>query len=114
MRYLGNTPYAPVDQQATLATYPVIIKDYSQQGSVELPAFNQTDIRIDKKWNFKNWTLDVFLEVLNVFNQTNPSEPAFGLVRDDVGNVIQPRQLKEVESVGNSSPLPSIGIVIDF
>jgi hypothetical protein len=81
MRYLGKTPYAPVDEEATLANYPAIIKDYSKQGTVFLDPFNQTDVRLDKKWNFKRVTLDVFLEVQNIFAQNNPSEPSYGLVR---------------------------------
>uniref|UniRef100_UPI004048EEB2 TonB-dependent receptor n=1 Tax=Fulvivirga sp. TaxID=1931237 RepID=UPI004048EEB2 len=114
VRYLGETPYAPVDQAATLANYPAIIRDYSRQGTVTLDPFNQTDLRIDKKWNFKGFTFNLFLEFLNLFSQQNPSEPTFGLVRDDDGNVVQPRTLKQIEDLDASSVLPSIGIVLDF
>ena len=114
VRYLGETPFAPVDQEATLANYPAIIRDFSRQGTVTLDPFNQTDIRIDKKWNLKGFTLNVFLEVQNALGQDTPAEPTFGLVRDAEGNVITPRTLIEIEELDNSSPLPSIGIVIDF
>ena len=111
---MGETPFAPVDQEATLANYPAIIRDFSRQGTVTLDPFNQTDIRIDKKWNLKGFTLNVFLEVQNALGQDTPAEPTFGLVRDAEGNVITPRTLIEIEELDNSSPLPSIGIVIDF
>ncbi|MEM9859262.1 MAG: TonB-dependent receptor [Bacteroidota bacterium] len=114
VRYLGETPFAPVDQEATLANYPAIIRDYSRQGTVRLDTFNQTDLRIDKKWNLKGLTLDVFLEFQNVFSQETPSEPLFGLARDDNGNELQPRTLTEILDIDTSSVLPTLGIVIDF
>lgn len=114
MRYLGKTPYAPVDEDATLDNYPAIIRDYDQLGTVRLQAFNQTDIRIDKKWNFSKWTFNVFLELQNAFGQNIPNEPEFGLDRDAQGNINMPRQLVQIEDVDNSGLLPSIGIVIDF
>ena len=114
MRYLGNTPFAPVDQEATLDNYPAIIRDYDQLGTVRLEAFNQTDIRIDKKWNFSKWTFNVFLEIQNAFGQNIPNEPTYGLDRDAQGNIDSPRQLVQIEDIDNSSVLPSLGIVIDF
>lgn len=113
-RFLGPTPYAPVDQAATLANYPDIIYNYNLQGSRELDPFNQLDIRIDKKWNFRNWTLDLFLDVQNVLGSEIPALPTYGLSRTNSGGIVQPRQLVRVEEVDNSSVLPSIGVVIDF
>lgn len=114
VRYLGRTPLAPVDQEATLQSYPNIIRDYSRQGDLLLNPFNQTDIRIDKKWNFDNWTFNIFFEVQNAFVQDLPSEPNFGLRRNDDGEIQQPRELVRIEDVSNSSLLPNLGIVIDF
>jgi TonB family protein len=34
--------------------------------------FHQLDIRIDKTWTFRRGNLDLFLEVLNVYNNPNP------------------------------------------
>jgi len=114
VRYLGRTPLAPVNQQATLQSYPTIIRDYSRQGDLLLDPFNQTDIRIDKKWNFDNWTFNVFLELQNAFVQDLPSEPNFGLKRNDSGEIQEPRELVRITDVSNSSLLPNLGIVIDF
>jgi hypothetical protein len=114
VRYLGRTPLAPVDQEATLNSYPNIVRDYSRQGNLLLDPFNQTDIRIDKKWNFENWTFNIFFEVQNAFVQDLPSEPSFGLRRNDDGEIQQPRELVRIADVSNSSLLPNLGIVIDF
>ncbi|OEK04978.1 TonB-dependent receptor [Roseivirga misakiensis] len=114
MRYLGRTPFAPVDREATLANYPAIIRDFSQIGAERLDTFNQIDLRIDKKWNYANWTLNVFLEIQNVLGSDIPEEPEFGLARDADGMVLSPRGLVQIMGIDNSSVLPSIGIVIDF
>ena len=114
MRFLGRTPFAPVDQSATLDNYPAIIRDYSQLGTVRLDTFNQIDVRIDKKWNFQKWTFNVFLEVQNILGQRIPEEPTFGLARDGSGNELIPRSLIQIQGIDNASILPSIGLVIDF
>lgn len=114
VRYLGKTPTAPIDEAATLANYPAIVKDYTRQGDLMLDAFNQTDIRIDKKWNLKGFTLNVFLEVQNAFGQQTPQEPLYGLVRDDNGEVALPRQIREIENLETDQILPTLGLVIDF
>ena len=114
IRYLGQTPIAPIDEAATQASYPAIVRDFSRQGDLVLDAFNQTDIRIDKKWNLPGFTLDIFLEVQNAFGQQTPQEPLYGLVRNDMGEPIEPRTLTEIQNLDTSQILPTIGIVIDF
>ncbi|WP_460538827.1 TonB-dependent receptor [Echinicola sediminis] len=114
VRYLGKMPIAPVDEVATLENYPAIIKDYSRQGDLLLSAFNQTDLRVDKKWNFTNFTFNLFLEFQNLLGQDAPSEPLYGLERDDEGNITEPRNLKLIPSISDGSVLPSIGLVLDF
>jgi hypothetical protein len=114
VRYIGETPISPVNQTATLENYPAIILDYDRLGEIRLSSFNQTDIRIDKKWNLKGFTLDIFIEFQNALSQDTPSPPNFGLVRDDEGNILDPRTLKEIEDLSSSAVLPTLGIVIDF
>jgi hypothetical protein len=113
-RYLGSTPYAPVDSDATLANYPEIVLEYDQLGATRLDPFNQTDIRLDKKWNFKNFTLNLFLEFQNVLASDIPSPPEFGLARTNDGTLIEPTQLVQIEDIDNSATLPILGVVIDF
>lgn len=116
MRYIGRTPFAEVDVEATNTqnTYPELLIDYSNFGQNRLSAFNQTDVRLDKKWNFKKFSLNVFLEIQNILGQQIPEPPNYGLNRDDDGNVIQPQTLVQIEQLDSSSPLPSIGVVVDF
>lgn len=113
-RYLGKAPYAPVDQDATLQNYPAVIRDYDRLGSVRLDPLSQLDIRVDKNWNFRNWNLEVYLEVQNVLGQESPSEPRYGLDRNENGEIITPRKLVQVESTDDGQILPSIGLVVNF
>lgn len=113
-RYLGRAPYAPVDEAATLANYPAVIRDFDRLGSVRLEPFGQLDLRIDKKWSFQRFSLDVFLDIQNVLAEANPSEPQFGLDRNESGDVVEPRQLIEIPLETEGSVLPSLGIVINF
>ena len=113
-RFLGKAPYAPVDEKATLENYPTIVRDYSTLGQDRLESFQQLDVRIDKKWNFRRFSLDVYLDIQNVLASTLPSEPEYGLNRDDVGNIMTPRSLVMVNTNETGTVIPSIGIVINF
>ena len=33
--------------------------------------FTQLDVRVDKTWKFKEWTLSAYLDVQNTYNQGN-------------------------------------------
>jgi hypothetical protein len=113
-RFLGESPYAPVDVNATLATYPAVIRDYSSLGTNRLDAFQQLDFRVDKKWNFKRFSLDVYLDLQNALGAASPSEPSYGLNRDDQGNIVAPKSLVVVNTNETGTVLPSLGIVINF
>jgi hypothetical protein len=113
-RYLGKTPYAPVDEEATLASYPAIIQDYARLGEVELEPFAQLDLRLDRKWSFKKFSLDAYIDVQNVTASENPSAPAYGLLRDDAGAVVEPESLVIVNVNQSGTIIPSVGIVLNF
>jgi TonB family protein len=44
----------------------------SEPNSARLPTFHQLDIRVDKKFVFDNWLLNLYLDVQNVYNRGNP------------------------------------------
>lgn len=113
-RFLGKAPYPPVDQAKTLENYPAVFFDYEELGTERLDPLSQLDIRIDKKFNFQNLSLDVYLEVQNVLAQSSPSEPRYGLNRDQNGEVITPRTLVRVDEAESGEVLPSIGLVLNF
>jgi len=113
-RYLGRAPFAPVDEVRTLENYPAVLRDFTRIGEEELDAFSQVDIRVDKKWSFNRWSLDVFLEIQNALGQATPEEPQFGLARNGDGSVIEPQELVQVNTSTEATVLPSVGIVVNF
>ena len=114
-RYAGKNPYVPVDINASTISYPEIILDYDTLGEFRLDAFNLADIRIDKKWNFKNLSFNLYFEVQNFLAQPNPTPPEYGLNRNLDGTIIIPKNLVPVSNQeGNSSPLPTFGFVLFF
>ena len=112
-RFAGRTPFVPVNEDETLVSYPEIVLDYNSLGEETLDIFSQLDIRIDKKWNFKSFSLNIFAEVQNALSQDIPSPPEFGLGRDMNGEILDPRQLVEIPP-GEGQFIPSIGVVVDF
>jgi hypothetical protein len=62
-RLQGGVPYTPLDLEASRLNYATIgtgVLDNSRLNSLRLGNFSQLDLRIDKKWNFRRFTLDVF------------------------------------------------------
>ncbi|WP_036195024.1 TonB-dependent receptor [Maribacter antarcticus] len=112
-RFAGRTPFVPADLDATLTNYPEVVLDYDRLGEDKLDIFSSLDVRLDKKWNFEKFALNLFIEVQNILGQNNPSPPDYGLNRDASGMVVQPRTLAIIEQEAGSV-IPGIGIVIDF
>ena len=112
-RFAGETPFVPTDLEKTAIEYPNILLDYSRLGEERLGTFNQFDLRIDKKWNLKQVSINLYFEIQNLLAQRSPSPSEYILQRDEDGVISIPRNLIEVgESEGRS--IPTIGIVIDL
>jgi hypothetical protein len=127
-RFAGGSPYSPFDLEASQRNYLSLgsgIFDNSQLNSIRLKAFNQMDIRIDKQMNFNNWSLDLFLDVQNVFGTKNQSVPNFTFQRNaDNTDFATTDGLTLLQDGSNAIPLilnqpsgqptPSIGIIVEF
>ena len=96
-RYLGPAPFIEVNEAATEIVYPIIVNDYTNLGENRLTAYSVTDVRIDKKWNFSGWSLDLYFDISNLFGSDVPRSPQYGLDLDDNGEVIIPRNLIQIE-----------------
>ncbi len=72
-RYVTGNPTTPV----VTAVYNEQTDTYTRVQSPNLlserlPGFHQLDVRIDKKFVFDSWLLNVYLDVQNVYNHGNP------------------------------------------
>jgi outer membrane receptor for ferrienterochelin and colicin len=112
-RFAGKTPFVPIDTQASLQTYPEFVFNYNNLGDEKLDVFNQLDVRIDKKFNFSKFSLNIFAEAENILAQAIPQPPQYILSRNNDGSITEPPSLSTVNT-SNNQIIPSIGIVLDF
>ncbi|MEC9071442.1 MAG: TonB-dependent receptor, partial [Myxococcota bacterium] len=76
-RYTTGNPYAPVVGAVYDADGDTYLPTYGAPNSARVADFHQLDLRVDKKFVFDDWLLDVFLEVQNVYLQPNPEGIAY-------------------------------------
>jgi hypothetical protein len=120
----GGLPFTPIDP-ASLSVeswdvYGRPLPDYSRLNTGRNGAFHQLDIRIDKKWFFPQWSLDVFLEVVNATGAAVPQPASTDVVRDPVTG----RPVESLDTPGFYTPrildpsagnvLPSLGFIIEL
>jgi hypothetical protein len=91
--FTGGSPYTPFDVQKTVYrenwdVRPFGVPDYDQLNTQRITAFHQLDIRIDKKYYFKRWSLDVYLDVQNAYNHVTEFQENIDVQRDTNGEII--------------------------
>ncbi|MDZ7773151.1 MAG: TonB-dependent receptor [Balneolaceae bacterium] len=114
LRILGGAPYPELDREASEESYPRLKFNYGNLGDQRLDVYNTLDVRIDKKWNFNRWSLNLYFEVSNVLGSNLPNPPEYGLARNTDGSPVVPRQIVPIENVDNSSTLPTLGLVVNL
>ncbi|RMG32136.1 MAG: TonB-dependent receptor [Bacteroidetes bacterium] len=89
-RFQSGTPYTPAD----VATSSLIsvwdlrgqaVPDYEQLNSRRIRGFHQLDVRVDKKWFFERWSLNLFLDVQNVYGYRIPGPPVLSVQENEQG-----------------------------
>ncbi|OFX73358.1 MAG: ferric aerobactin receptor [Bacteroidetes bacterium GWE2_29_8] len=123
-RYAGGTPYTPYNIDASLLrdnwdiTKQGII-DYSKVNTERLSAFHNLDIRIDKKYYYKKWSFDFYIDIQNVYNFKAEQPPIIDVKKDDKDNPIisgtdnryyVPNYIDDF----TGTILPTIGIIVEF
>jgi hypothetical protein len=127
-RFAGGSPYTPFDPVASQQNYlltGVGTLDFSQLNTLRLAGFNQTDLRVDKKWNLKRTTIDVFIDIQNIMRISSEAFPQYNFKRNDdntgwATTDNQPVRLDGSNSVAvivpnfNDTFLPTFGFIIEF
>jgi outer membrane receptor for ferrienterochelin and colicin len=67
--YCTGTPYTQVTGITLKNGNHYLIE--GEKNSERLPAYHELDLRIDKKFFFDNWTLNIYLDIWNLYNQKN-------------------------------------------
>jgi outer membrane receptor protein involved in Fe transport len=65
-RYTTGNPYDPIVRGLYDVDSDFFLPVYGGINAERLPPFAQLDLRVDKKWVFDDWMLDLYLEVQNV------------------------------------------------
>ena len=123
-RFVGGAPYTPYDieRSATIDVWDIVqqgVFDWDQLNDFRNPATHGLDIRLDKKWYFKKWAVNAYIDIQNIYNFQAVSQPFLDVERDDSGNPIidpnnpQSYELSEIENI-SGTVLPSVGLMIDF
>ena len=127
-RFSGGAPYTPYDLEASSQrTYWDVngegIPDWDNLNTGRLNAFHGLDIRIDKDWYFDKWSLNLYLDIQNIYNFKAQNAPYVDVVRDENGQPVvenpgdpveqQRYELKEIENTSGTI-LPTLGVIVDF
>jgi hypothetical protein len=126
-RYVGGGPYTPADLALSSKVpawdvrgreYP----DYNRFNQERLNAFHQLDIRVDKTFFWDKWSLNLYVDLQNIYNWQAETPPAYTNLDQngdpDIINEGAPYEDRlynlRVLSVESGTILPSIGIIVEF
>lgn len=127
-RYQGGAPYTPFDMAASQRNYlstGAAVYDYTQFNQLRLGSFHSMDIRLDKKWNYRKWSLDVYLDITNLYRSVQPEYPKYTFARTTDNSAFQTTDGQAIKNDGsNAVPLvlkesdavsiPTIGFIVAF
>lgn len=123
-RYVDGMPYTPYDTLYSMikTVWDVNFKgkdNVSQLNALRMPAFHQLDIRVDKVWYFKKWSLNLYLDIQNLYGFKAENRPYLSVETDAAGQPLTDpsdpnRYLPKFIPSRSGTILPSIGVIIDF
>ena len=123
-QHLGGAPYTPFDleRSANIQNWNVFgrgLPDFSRLNSERFGEFYRLNIRVDKKWFFKKWNLDLYMDVQNALAYKLEGPAFIDVVRDAEGNPIRdPNNSTQylTKFLDNTQGIvqPGIGIIVDF
>ncbi|WP_075344490.1 TonB-dependent receptor [Tenacibaculum agarivorans] len=117
-RLVGGRPFTPEDRDASsiIERYDVTnrgIPDYTRLNTERLDLFTQLDFRVDKTWYLKRFSLNLYLDIQNVYATSNERPPL--LLEDGVDPTDPTRYiLEEIDNTGEGRVIPRIGVIVDF
>ncbi len=124
-RFVGGAPYTPYDLQTSALidvwnTRNQAVLDYGKFNTLRLGGFHQLDVRVDKMFYFSKWTLNLYVDVQNIYNYKGEEADAYIAETDINGNpIVNPSDpsrylLKKLKNDGSGTILPTIGIILEF
>ncbi len=127
-RLSGGAPYTPYDLVESQRTYTITgqgVSDFSKVNSERLPTFNQLDVRIDKKFNFKSTSLNIYLDFQNALMSKSVAKDYYTFKRNADNTGFETTDGRPLKADGsNAIPIllenvdesftPALGIIFQF
>lgn len=127
-RLSGGAPYTPYDLVESQRTYTITgqgVSDFSKLNSERLPTFNQLDVRVDKKFNFKRTSLNIYLDFQNALMSKSVSKDYYTFKRNADNTGFETTDGKPLKADGsNAIPIllenvdenftPALGVIFQF
>ncbi|MBT6915996.1 MAG: TonB-dependent receptor [Flavobacteriales bacterium] len=123
-RLQGGSPYTPYDvrlsaQRAVWDIRQQGILDWDNVNGERFPLVHALDVRLDKKWYFQKWSLNVYGDVQNVYNFQAEVQSYLNVQTNDAGDPLisatdpNAYELKTLRNFAGTF-LPSIGLMVEF
>lgn len=131
-RFQSGLPYTPFDDNSNLVASWNLngrgIRNYDLLNTERSNAFSAVDVRVDKKFYFKRFTLDIYLDLQNITaNKTSSFELLLDrpidedgfptgdavIINPDAPFIEQRYLLKQIDT-GSGLVLPTLGVVIEI
>lgn len=119
---IGGSPYTPYDEDASslkvvwdAAGRPVY--DYTKYNQGRLDPYYQIDVRVDKNFYFRRWTLGLYLDLQNVtFSKIRQPDAYLStgeIVNPDALPLAQRYALETLE-LWSGTIVPALGVTVEF
>lgn len=126
MRWLftGGGPFTPFNinetvRRANWDIRPFGVPDFDRLNTRRLRSFHQLDMRIDKKYFFPRWSLNVYFDVQNLYNFVTRFDDNIDVQRDNNGNPVVNQEdpnfyLPRFIQNTSGNVLPTIGVIVEL
>jgi hypothetical protein len=120
----GGLPFTPYDVERSRLKSVWNVRnmgllDYNALNSQRLDPFHFLDIRVDRKWFFDNFNLNIYLDIQNVYANQADAPPVLALERNENGQPISdpdnPEKYKtKFIDGGSNTVLPTLGVIFEY
>lgn len=125
-RFQSGLPFTPDSDASSLVQVwdvrNAALLDYDRLNELRRPLVHELDFRVDKKWAFDKWSLNLYLDIENAYAYQTTSATTV-LDKDEDGNAVivnptaplnaQRYRTKTLE-LSNGQLLPTLGIIVEF
>ena len=123
-RLIGGRPYTPYDYDASsiIENYDILnleVLDYENINSERFKTFTQLDVRVDKTWYWKKFSLNFYIDIQNLLI-SEIEQQSFLIPEQDANgnNLVDPSDntryiLEEIDN-SDGNIFPRFGFIVDF